>query len=692
MRGEGQRRASSPVPMNTTSLKEERQSPSYSHNRRGSLGTVSTDDASASWPPSPHSLSSSPPSSSEDQNIIHSASWGSSSTSSSHKTIKIVYIPVDRKEVAIIGAGWNGAHIACELAKKGYDVTLFDAKDTLFSGISGTFGIRLHAGPHYPKSLATRKAIHQGYATFCRDYPELVCEHEWSVYAYGKRDEDGKPSVVSGNDFRSVVEEYQFKGAVNLDEMGINSEEVENAYNLAEPSILLGDNLRDFFRVRLEKSGVKVRYNFTVTDVKKVAYDDHKSSRITVSNGEEQYEFDHVINATSFQSLLPKTLPLGMEVVYQPLLALRVRDKMPGEKPVSFITMAGMFPCLMPVVLDKSKPVDDYIVTHAKYTTVGSFATAEEAWAAYQKIDDGFIETHVKNQTLNHMQRLWPAFSERFEYVGWRGTVLAKIRTNTEFRAAITFQHDETGMIYVFPGKVTNVHDAELEAGKLMAGVGVETTDGFRFVKEGVLDDAKVEITETIQDPTRVVTYLQTHVKALDEKENQQKLIQEQKFLSIDSREMSDPPSQGAQDIAIDMSSNKGETSPRTSPPILLKPFSSNQAEQDILIDITSIDRRSDATCCSSKQSAYALKGSALAVTEFIVFMMFDELRKNALAGAGVGLGVLVLFLVADHFLPGKNKVSDLFSPCLFKLFHCNSKQHEGYEQLVECNDNNLCC
>ena len=59
--------------------------------------------------------------------------------------------------VAVIGGGWYGCYIALSLAKQGCKVILFEAKSDLFRGCSGTYGIRVHAGPHYPRSLVTRR-------------------------------------------------------------------------------------------------------------------------------------------------------------------------------------------------------------------------------------------------------------------------------------------------------------------------------------------------------------------------------------------------------------------------------------------------------------------------------------------------------------------------------------------------------
>ena len=62
------------------------------------------------------------------------------------------------KRVLVIGAGWNGLHTANELIKAGYRVVVADKNSDIFGGVSGKFGVRVHAGPHYPRSTKTQSA------------------------------------------------------------------------------------------------------------------------------------------------------------------------------------------------------------------------------------------------------------------------------------------------------------------------------------------------------------------------------------------------------------------------------------------------------------------------------------------------------------------------------------------------------
>lgn len=236
----------------------------------------------------------------------------------------------ESKTVAIIGGGWNGCHLSKALTERGFTVTLYEAQKQIFGGVSGQFGIRLHAGPHYPRSEATRITCRSGFHEFIKTYPELINEHEYSIYALGRRDADNLPSKVNEEKFRYVCREFKFKGEIDLKSSEYNSDELITAFDIGESSAALGQRVRTYFEKALKKANVTIKYNFLVTKLEK------RKNKIILGNEKEEQEFDYVVNTTSFQSLFPtKPLPLKMEVVYQPCLALVYKDLNPSPKPIS---------------------------------------------------------------------------------------------------------------------------------------------------------------------------------------------------------------------------------------------------------------------------------------------------------------------------------------------------------------------
>ncbi len=413
--------------------------------------------------------------------------------------------------IGIIGGGWYGCHTARALRKAGHEVFIFEKKPMIFDQISGNFGIRLHAGPHYPRSQKTRQSCHRDYELFVSEYPELVVEHDYSIYALGETDANGNPSKTSYNDFKSVCEEFQTLGEIDIRTMGYQG--LVSAWNLKEPSVLVGNYLRKKFNGYLSNLGINIICNFNVTRLENLV----SSVRITAQDGAVYDDFDYVVNATSYQSFMNfrALLPFDFNVVYQPCLALLYADTMPTCRPFSFIVMDGWFPCMMPYCDNEDdlsfspKASRKYIVTHGKWTIMGSFDTAKKAENLLSQLDDDFIEQHIRPSVSSEMNRFWPEFQSRFRYLGWKGSVLAKIKTDKEFRSAVTFMSGR--LIQIIPGKVSNVFDAANEVFQLINQQNVLSRNNYQYVQGGVLDDAMQEISETPKIEAQNTCGLQTY-------------------------------------------------------------------------------------------------------------------------------------------------------------------------------------
>jgi len=244
------------------------------------------------------------------------------------------------------------------------------------------------------------------------------------------------------------------------------------------------------------------------------------------------------VNATGYQALLPppeEPLPLNLDIVYQPCLALVYVDKLSpimSLPPFSFIVMDGWFPCIMPWIgEEEGGTYRKYIVTHGKYTIMGSFKTPEEAHACLAKVaaaerSEKFVTAEIQAKCETEMARFWPLFGvclpgsteRRFQCVGWQGSVLAKIKTNREFRSAVTFERD--GVIYVVPGKVSNIFDASDEVAALIHEQNVLQQGSYRYIRDGILHSAMVEITEAIDPRIRNTCALQTYAELQGKRES----------------------------------------------------------------------------------------------------------------------------------------------------------------------------
>jgi hypothetical protein len=411
-------------------------------------------------------------------------------------------------KIGIVGAGWYGSHTALVLRRSGHDVTIFEKNSDIFNGISGKFGIRLHKGPHYPRSLETRKSCRRGYDEFQEQYTNLVVKHDYSIYALGTLDANGDPPKVSAEEFKLVCEESKNCQPINPKEW--NYTNLISAMNVEEPSIVLGEQLRKTFKALLKEAGVKVVCNFEVKTTEKCG------ESITITNEQYSETFDYIINATSYHALLPteSTLSVDMDVVYQPCLALVYEDTMSTPLPFSFIVLDGWFPCIMPYLEDdRVEENKKYILTHGKWTIMGSFKTVIEATMLLNNLDNEFIDKNVRPACEKEIKRFWPPFEHRFKYFGWKGAVLAKLKTNREFRSAVTFECNR--VIHIIPGKINNVFDVGREVESILAGQEIINYGNYRYVMDGVLHQGIHEITEKIDPNIRNTCTLQTYRELL---------------------------------------------------------------------------------------------------------------------------------------------------------------------------------
>ncbi len=416
------------------------------------------------------------------------------------------------KKVAIIGAGWYGCHTALVLSKQGCDVTLYEKNSEILNEISGNFGVRLHLGLHYPRSEQTRQNCREEYDEFLRTYPDLVNHHESSIYGLGKVDANGLPSKVPAKDFEALAAERQGLNIVDPEKLGYKN--LHTAIDTTEASIVVGGKLRLKFNEYLAETTVKINLSTTVNSVTRDA--DGKISVSTQGNPPE--EFDSVINATSYHRFLPdRKLPFNIEVAYQVCAGLLYEDTQEKEKGAArpFIVMDGWFPCLMLYDDGAVKENSQYIVIHGKWTILHTFGTEQEArQQLFKDLHNRELQDKVEKACTEHLSNFYPEFSERFKPVDWKLNVLAKLKTDKEFRSTIVFQDAETSIIHIIPGKVGGVASAAQEIQTLLSSERTENKilceNGYCYVANGVLAKGKEEASEKPKDWSRNTCGLQT--------------------------------------------------------------------------------------------------------------------------------------------------------------------------------------
>lgn len=134
--------------------------------------------------------------------------------------------------IRVLGAGWYGCHIAASLIADGHEVQIHERTTGIFNGASGRIPARLHLGPHYPRSYATREACQRHTREFLNVYGHLTRGVPVNLYAIARHD-----SLV---DFRQYVEtlrgEFEFIEVYDPAEYGLQN--VEGAILTPERHII----------------------------------------------------------------------------------------------------------------------------------------------------------------------------------------------------------------------------------------------------------------------------------------------------------------------------------------------------------------------------------------------------------------------------------------------------------------------
>lgn len=92
-------------------------------------------------------------------------------------TTKEFHVEVpEKKDIAVIGAGFFGCMSALQLAERGFKVTIFEKNPDVLTGASYINQNRLHMGYHYPRSDSTAKSSNVYQKAFTRLFKETVVD------------------------------------------------------------------------------------------------------------------------------------------------------------------------------------------------------------------------------------------------------------------------------------------------------------------------------------------------------------------------------------------------------------------------------------------------------------------------------------------------------------------------------------
>ena len=281
------------------------------------------------------------------------------------------------QRIAVIGGGWYGCHIAAELIRKGYEVTLYEQAGSLFSGSSGMNQFRLHLGFHYPRSSVTRHQVSDSHSRFLKKYRHLIYPVTKNVYGIANTD-----SLLDFATYKTVmthdVGDISFE---EIDPSSIGLTNLEGALVCSEGALLVEEPKRFFTRLL----GEVVCLNHRVNEVRTMADVFGRPVGVSVDGA----PFDWCIDCTYGQ--LTKC---SGDIFYEVCLTLVYQRRLKNVNHLNhaITIMDGPFVSLFPYLEDYADATGDlkrlHTLTHVAHTHLARFENFSEA----KEYADGFSE------------------------------------------------------------------------------------------------------------------------------------------------------------------------------------------------------------------------------------------------------------------------------------------------------------
>lgn len=129
----------------------------------------------------------------------------------------------------VIGGGLFGSYAALYAARLGYSVCLVEREDALFKKASVVNQARLHAGYHYPRSVATARMSDDNKERFTRDHQDFIFSAFEKYYAIDKHG-----SFTDDRQFRRFCEYLDITCEPVDNHPLFNFQRLENVYRTEE--------------------------------------------------------------------------------------------------------------------------------------------------------------------------------------------------------------------------------------------------------------------------------------------------------------------------------------------------------------------------------------------------------------------------------------------------------------------------
>ena len=415
-------------------------------------------------------------------------------------------MPIESDRIAVIGGGFYGCYITKYLCDQGYtNVTLYEQNDKLIGGVSGNCTQRIHCGPHYPRSKATRQHCQDDMQKFCKEFKGIYTDVN-SFYTIGTRDAANQPSLVTPEQFENVCYEREECQTFDLSSMdkkfGIKLSQKQGSYAsnkvhcINEPFMYIGEASKYFHSIfeKYQQSGknIQIKLKSKVISIEKTRKTTTVTSVTQTNNNNDQtlmqqesFEYDWIINCSyycNFKSSTVESDQLKMkngnklDVKYEPTIMLFYKPKNKEAHKIkniwAFMIMDGGFPALSPMITKNDDGTTSvvYCLMSAHLSKLGKFDHFKQA-STYLKTWESDFENlfNMRQMAEKDCAKYFRDFEKDFEYVSHRSIMRTKLITNEEFRGSLVWKDEKNeNIIQIFSGKMTNCINAAHKVFSLM--------------------------------------------------------------------------------------------------------------------------------------------------------------------------------------------------------------------------------
>ena len=318
--------------------------------------------------------------------------------------------------IAIIGAGWLGCHMAYKLKQLGYNITIFDRSD-IFSSSSFFNQNRLHKGFHYSRNQKTRKLCYDTFDLFLKDYPQLTADIQNNYY------------VIPTD--KSLIDYGTFKSIFFHENIEFIESELECLRNI-DGSIIVDEKYIDpikskkFFKEQLLD-------NLVIREIK--------------LNDLEQLsaEYDFVIDVTN------NTLQPVNDCYFELSLTL-IYDRIINEQFGSITLVDGPLFSIYPFHETK------YTVTDVEYTPLYTSNKISDINQYKNTINDVLIN-NIRHKIEEKIHYYYGGFKTHFNYESYYTSIKVKRRSESADRAPIILKNNN--IITCITGKIQGIYTLE---------------------------------------------------------------------------------------------------------------------------------------------------------------------------------------------------------------------------------------